>query len=125
MTCILLKSCLISDLFGSFPGMRGHGPSTIPVVIPTSLSGNPQAESGMPVMQQTSSSLASSDAEVAELAGCSIEDSTELKRTALELQTVAKRTTEKSASRDGSEDSPSTEEGILNVQGTSVAEVCH
>ena len=105
--------------------MHGHGPSTIPVVIPTSLSANHQAESGMPVMQQTSSSLASSDAEVAELAGCSIEDSTELKRTALELQTVANRTTENSASRDGSEDSPSTEEDILNVQGKSVAEVCH
>ena len=68
------------------------------------------------MMHQTSSSLASSDAEVAELAGCSIEDSTELKRRAREQQTVANRTTEESVSRDGSEDSPSAEEEV-NEQG--------
>lgn len=61
------------------------------------------------MIHQTSSSLASSEAEVAELAGCSIEDSTELKRRAREQQTVAKRTTEDSGSRDGS---PSTEEDV-------------
>ncbi len=61
---------------------------------------------------QTSSSLNSSDAEVAELAGCSIENSTELKRRALSLeqQTVATRTTEEADSRDSSEDMPSAEE---------------
>lgn len=56
------------------------------------------------MMHQTSSSLTSSDAEVAELAGCSIEDSTELKRRVREQQTVGNRTTEESVSRDGSEE---------------------
>ena len=96
--------------------MPGHGPSTVPVVIPASSSASPgPAAGGRPMMHQTSSSLASSDAEVAELAGCSIEDSTELKRRVLEQQAVANRTTEKSG-RVGSEDSPSTEEDI-NEQG--------
>ena len=61
------------------------------------------------MIHQTSSSLASSEAEVAELAGCSIEDSTELKRRALELKTVAKTKTEESGSRHSS---PSKEEDV-------------
>ena len=48
------------------------------------------------MIHQTSSSVASSEAEVAELAGCSIEDSTELKRRARKPQTVAEKTTEES-----------------------------
>lgn len=61
------------------------------------------------MIHQTSSSVASSEAEVAELAGCSIEDSTELKRRAREQQTVAEKTTEESVSRNGS---PSTGEDV-------------
>ena len=61
------------------------------------------------MIHQTSSSVASSEAEVAELAGCSIENSTELKRRAREQQTVAEKTTEESVSRDGL---PSTEEDV-------------
>ena len=61
------------------------------------------------MVHQTSGSLASSEAEVAELAGCSIEDSTELKRRTLEQQTVAKRTIEESVSRDSS---PPVEEDV-------------
>ena len=63
------------------------------------------------MVHQTSSSFNSIDAEVAELAGCSIEDSTEMKRRALEQQTVANRTTEK-ADRDSSDDQPSAEEEV-------------
>lgn len=84
--------------------MHGHGPSTIPVVIPASSLASPQAAGGRSMMHQTSSSLTPSDAEVAELAGCSIEDSTELKRRVREQQTVGNRTTEESVSRDGSEE---------------------
>lgn len=98
---------------GSLPsvysGIQSHGPSTIPVVIPAPSSARPQAAGSRPMIHQTSSSLASSEAEVAELAGCSIEDSTELRRKAQERRTVAKRTTEDSGSRDGS---PSTEEDV-------------
>ena len=94
--------------------MPGHGPSTVPVVIPASSSASPPAAGGRPMTHQTSSSLASSEAEVAELAGCSVEDSIELKQRAVEQQTVAKRTIEESASRDGS---PSTEEDV-NEHGT-------
>lgn len=65
------------------------------------------------MLHQTSGSLASGEAEVAELAGCSIENSIELKRRALEQQTVANRTKEESVSRDSS---PSTEEDV-NAQG--------
>lgn len=61
------------------------------------------------MIHQTSSSVASSEAEVAELAGCSIEDSTELKRRARKPQTVAEKTTEESVCRDGS---PSTGEDV-------------
>lgn len=61
------------------------------------------------MIHQASSSLGSSEAEVAELAVCSIEDSIELKRRAYQQQTVAKRTSEESVSRDGS---PSTEEDV-------------
>ena len=64
------------------------------------------------MVHQTSSSFNSSDAEVAELAGCSIEDSTEMKRRALEQQTVANRTTEKADSRDSSDDQPLAEEEV-------------
>ena len=61
---------------------------------------------------QTSSSLNSSEAEVAELAGCSIEDSTELKRRVLEQQAAANRMAAEEDSRDGSDDLPSTEEEV-------------
>lgn len=63
------------------------------------------------MVHQTSSSLNSSDAEVAELAGCSIEESSELKRRVLEQQTVAaNRTIGEADSRDDLGGSPSSEE---------------
>ncbi|KAL9971169.1 hypothetical protein ACROYT_G023660 [Oculina patagonica] len=99
-------------LFTADKGTHGHGPSTIPVGIPAPSSASPHAAGVRSMAHQTSSSLNSSDAEVAELAGCSIENSTELKRRALSLeqQTVATRTTEEADSRDSSEDMPSAEE---------------
>ena len=87
--------------------MQSSGPSTVPVIIPAASSVSPQTAGDRPMFHQASS--ASSEAEVAELAGCSIEDSTELKRRALGQQTVAKRTIEESVSRDSS---PSTEEDL-------------
>ena len=69
------------------------------------------------MVHQTSSSLNSSDAEVAELAGCSIEDSSELKRRVLEQQTVATNGTVLEAdSRDDLGDSPSSEEEVNGGQ---------
>ena len=76
----------LSRLFGLFSGVQGNGPSTIPVTIPAPSAVSPQVSRS--IAAQTSSSC-SSDAEVAELAGGSIEDSMEMKRRVMEQQTEA------------------------------------
>lgn len=76
----------LSRLFGLFSGVEGHSPSTIPVTIPAPSAVSPQVSRS--IAAQTSSSC-SSDAEVAELAGGSIEDSMEMKRRFVEQQTEA------------------------------------
>lgn len=66
--------------------MHGHSSSSaIPVTIPAPSAVSPQASRS--ITAQTSSS-GSSDAEVAELAGASIEESTEIKRRAEQQQQV-------------------------------------
>ena len=96
-------SANVMKYFNSTSGIPGHGPSTIPVSIPGDQ---------FTIQHQASSSLSSGNAEVAELAGCSLEDSTELKRRAEAQQTVADTTTEETNNRDSSDDSPSTEEDV-------------
>lgn len=74
------------SLSPAYTGVEGHGPSTIPVTIPAPSAVSPQVSRS--IAAQTSSSC-SSDAEVAELAGGSIEDSMEMKRRFVEQQTEA------------------------------------
>ena len=83
---ILQASFYYFRLSGLFSGVEGHGPSTIPVTIPAPSAVSPQVSRS--IAAQTSSSC-SSDAEVAELAGGSIEDSMEMKRRFVEQQTEA------------------------------------
>ena len=91
---VLYSTCNIASIIlsfsfvcnGLFSGVEGHGPSTIPVTIPAPSAVSPQVSRS--IVAQTSSSC-SSDAEVAELAGGSIEDSMEMKRRFVEQQTEA------------------------------------
>lgn len=88
-------------------GIHDHSlTSTIPVTIPTPSAVSPQVSKS--IAAQTSSSC-SSDAEVAELAGGSIEDSVEIKRRLEEQKMMAGRAAEEVDSR-YSDQRPSTEE---------------
>ena len=83
--------------------MQGHSSSSaIPVTIPAPSAVSPQVSRS--ITAQTSSS-GSSDAEVAELAGASIEESTEIKRRAEQQQVMPGR-----AADELSDQRPSTEE---------------
>ena len=93
-------------VLGFFSGIHGHSSSAIPVTIPAASALSPQASRS--IAAQISSSC-SSDAEVAELAGGSIEDSIEIKRRVEELQALAGKRKEEVESG-GSDQRVSTEE---------------
>ncbi|XP_027041520.1 uncharacterized protein LOC113669648 [Pocillopora damicornis] len=92
-------------------GMPLHGGSTVPVIIP----GDQHVAQG----EASTSSFDSSTAEVAELAGCSLEESTELKRRAQVLQTepAERMIMDNADNRESFSNSPSTEE---NMDGKAV-----
>ena len=83
-----------------------HGGSTVPVIIP----GDQHVAQG----EASTSSFDSSTAEVAELAGCSLEESTELKCRAQVLQTepAERMIMDNADNRESFSNSPSTEENM-------------